>query len=729
MIAAGFISTQGGGCNPLNPMKANIPKSSAQAALNISRHIKVILCGIITLGCVSAARGQGFETPPPEIVSAWKLNAENLVVVFRHDGNFFLVDGEAAHPGVERGSFEWDKETGAFSVDVDVDTNGDAGFSHPGAATSISIAGNTLNYIVPGEGSFPFTRIVSTASAIVGSWAIPGEKFAVTFLADGTYYLAEETNDIPFGYTGIEKGNYTWNSSTKSFTATAAIDTNGDVGVNGITLGDGITVNITGNKLVFDDGAEVTDLYRVLTNPTPIRLPDFGAGRLADFVQTSNSAPAPLPFNELNEDAPYTAEAFVEQPVGATAPTIRIGSGTPIVLEEYDPGAGEFDIEQGFPSLAELNSFLPFSSAMQFKDGTGTANLTSAPSPGTFPTTPKILLRAGDTWNSGVYRFGENEVLEWTLPAGFTASEYVTRIEVSNSNTGDDVFVAKLQGEVTFVDLAGRLESGKTYDVEISFYRIGSSTTAGTGVFAGKQGMAFSASITTLKVKSPVAAGAPSIFEQPVSQAGTPGSPLLLTVGINEGAFRTATFRWFKDNQEIVGQTGNCLFIPGFDPDEHAGVYRVVVTNSANVAESEPAIVGSPYAAWRSGFFTPAQLADPAVSGDDADFDNDGIETLLEFILGASPIVPDPNRLKDATSTPTAGGRNLVFSYDRKTVANGISQVIETSSTLTGTWTPAVHGVNGVVITTATLDANTQRVIATIPSTKTMLFVRINATR
>jgi hypothetical protein len=37
--------------------------------------------------------------------------------------------------------------------------------------------------------------------------------------------------------------------------------------------------------------------------------------------------------------------------------------------------------------------------------------------------------------------------------------------------------------------------------------------------------------------------------------------------------------------------------------------------------------------------------------------------------------------------------------------------------------------VAGVVITTVDLDANNQRVTATIPSTQTMLFVRLKATR
>jgi hypothetical protein len=712
-------------------MIANIPKSSAKAAMDIPRYIAVIPCGLIALCWASVAKAiePVIQTPPPEIVSAWKFNTADVVVVFRYDGTFYVVDAEAGHPGVERGTFGWDKETGAFSVDVIVDTNGDAGLSHPNGATSISITGNTLNYTVAGEGTFPFTRVVNTASAIVGSWAIPGEKFSVTFLANGTYYLSEETNDIPFGYTGIEKGNYTWNSSTKSFTATAAIDTNGDVGVNGITLGDGVTVNITGNSLVFFDGQESTALIRITTNPTPIRLPDFGAVRIADYSQTSNATPVPIALDPGDESYPYTAEAFVEASVGATAPTIKVGAGTPIPLEPDDE-PGSFYIEQGFASLAEINAFLPASSAVQFKNGAATANMTAGASI-TFPSIPKIKVRDGASWNNGIYRFGGDEVLEWTLPDGFVASKYVTQIAVYDPVADIDVVDdAILQGDVTFLDLSGKLEPGKQYEVELEFYRIDGSTTAGTGIFAGKQGYLLSDSITTFRVRSlPDTAQAPSIHEQPVSQSGTPGSPLLLQAGINGDAFPTATFKWFKDSQSIDGQSGNSLFIPSFDPDAHSGIYKVVVTNPKGVAESDSVIVGPPYPTWKSAFFSPAQLADPAASGDHADFDNDGIDNLLEFVLGGNPIVPNPNLLKGATTTPAASGRNLVFSYDRKKAANGIAQVIETSSTLTGTWTPAVHGVNGVVITTANLDANTQRVTATIPGTQDMLFVRLRAAR
>jgi len=943
--------------------------------MNRFRRIAAILCGITNLFFAHTAKAQNFLSPSPEIVSAWKFNSGDFLVVFGNDGEFHVVDADPVNPGMERGTFEWDDETGAFSVNVIVDTNGDAGLSHPGAATSVSITGNTLNYTIVGEGTFSFTRVVNTASAIVGSWVAAGERISVTFLADGNYYHSEEINDIPFACMGIEMGSYTWNSSTKAFAATAAIDTNGDVGVNGITAGDGVTVNITGNKMVFFDGVESITLFRITTNPTPLRLPDFGTVRYAEYNQTSNSAPALKPFNEAQESYPYYAEAFVDPAVGATAPTFKIGTGTPIVMDADPEDPASFYVEQGFATLAELNALLPASTAVQFKNGTAIANLTTGASL-TFPSIPRILVGSGASWSNSVYRFGDNEVLQWTLPTGFVASNYLTVLNIIDPATGQDVVDAELHGDVTFYDLGGKLEPGKQYEVELEFYRIDTSTTAGNGVFTGKQGYTLSASSTFFKIRSRnVFPEGPSIFEQPVSQAGTTGSPLLLTVGINEGAFPFSTFQWFRNNQEMEGQTGNCLYIPSFNPDDHSGRYKVVVSNSQGQTESNlasvgrvgtetgqvqnivaykrkiseqqsasllapigaafdarvegigitatfpsnnitltkpggssvplildgdhwdaetdfssfsalqtafpngvyqinigsdsvpinlsatnypnqplvtssvgtwvngklqitasqaaagftltsnsttgdgfvdlnvidiatdsdiiyevantnpsdpdfvsatinpnqltlgksyevevefdevvdsanlfnqtwgtppdgtasafgllstttvftlevvPDPVGNLYTLWRARFFTPTQLANPAISGDEVDFDNDGIANILEFVLGGSPIVSNPNLLKDATSVPTAGGQNLVFSYDRKTEANGIGQVIETSSTLTGTWTPAVHGLAGVVITTVDLDANNQRVTATIPSTQTMLFVRLKAIR
>jgi hypothetical protein len=45
-----------------------------------------------------------------------------------------------------------------------------------------------------------------------------------------------------------------------------------------------------------------------------------------------------------------------------------------------------------------------------------------------------------------------------------------------------------------------------------------------------------------------------------------------------------------------------------------------------------------PFAAWKNIHFTPAQQADPAISGDDADPDQDGASNRQEFLAGTDPL-------------------------------------------------------------------------------------------
>ena len=918
--------------------------------------------------CLARAYAQ-HESAAPEIVSAWKLNSENLIAVFHYDGTYHIVDSDPTHPGMERGTFTWNKDSSAFAVNTIVDTNGDAGFSHNTTAT-VSISGNTLNYVVPGEEPFPFTRIIDTTSAIAGAWVIPGEKVSVTFLADNSYYFVQEANNIPFGYTGIERGTYIWNSTTKAFTTTvAAIDTNGDVGLSGIASG--VTINITGNSLVFFDGEESTTLLRITTNTTPLQLPDYGVIRFSSSIQTSSANPALLPFSVANDTYPYFSEAFVDADVGATAPTVKIGAGAPIALN--DEGGGSFINEGEFSSLSNLNAFLPNSTTIQFKNGSATAaNLTTGTAANGFPTVPRILSTDGGSWVSGVYQFGENEVLRWTLPTGFLASQYITTLQVSDPDTGDAVASAELQGDVTYYDLGGKLDPTKQYEVELEFYRIDSTATTGTGVFNGKRGYALTASSTFFEVRSrnvfPVA---PSIYGQPVSQPGTTNAPLLLTVGINDEAFPFSTFQWFRNNVPMEGQTGNSLYIPSFSMALNSGRYRlkalstgVTVSssiayagNSSNLtrgverliirkrkvsqqqtsstladfgagfaarvegfgitstfpassisfrkpdtstvalaldgdhwdaetdfasvtalqasfpngtysinfgADSVPINMGgttypnqplvtaskgtwnggklritaseaaagftlttnsttgngfisvdligsngddlvevtahttpiepdfavatvagglltvgqtyeveaefdntldssdmsvnswatddsfafgilstttvfnievvpdpsrSPYTTWQSGFFNSTQLANPAISGDLADFDNDGIPNLLEYLFGGNPTLPSSGLLPTLSKAP--GSSSLTFTYKRKIASIGVTQVIEHSTNLTNAWGPAIHSQSGVTIATTAVpgDATVEQVTVTIPSTSTSRFVRLKASR
>jgi hypothetical protein len=72
-----------------------------------------------------------------------------------------------------------------------------------------------------------------------------------------------------------------------------------------------------------------------------------------------------------------------------------------------------------------------------------------------------------------------------------------------------------------------------------------------------------------------------------------------------------------------------------------------------------------PYSAWRSTRFTPAQLADPLVSGDTADPDADGLANLLEYAFGLEPLSADsPATASDRLPSNGLDAQNhLTLSY------------------------------------------------------------------
>lgn len=258
------------------------------------RPIRRLALLLAAAGLSPLATGQTIPELPPEIVSAWQAVGENALLIFRHDGTYHMAQDSATEPGMERGRFTWDKATSAFSAVTVVDTNGEGGLSHPNGATTLTITGNTLTYAVSGEGSFTFSRVTNTASAIVGSWFVPGENFTVTFLADGTYFQTEETSDPPYAHDGMERGTYSWNAATKILTASATTDTNGDVGLSGIR--EGLTLTISGNSMLIPDGDTTLELRRITQIPAPLTVRnDFEVDQFANYQQTSAATPSLLP--------------------------------------------------------------------------------------------------------------------------------------------------------------------------------------------------------------------------------------------------------------------------------------------------------------------------------------------------------------------------------------------------------------------------------------------------
>ncbi|MEY4568899.1 MAG: hypothetical protein RLZZ398_338 [Verrucomicrobiota bacterium] len=561
-----------------------------------SRFTRATAFGIViasaTLLLPHLALSQSIPEIPAQILSAWKSNSGNALLIFRHDGTYFQVQDDATRPGMERGTFTWNKATNAFSATTLRDTNGESGLSHPAGATVLSISGNTLTYTVAGEGSFTFSRVVNTASAIVGSWFIPGDPTTVTFLADGTYYSTEEEDDAPFGYDGMERGTYSWNSSTKVLTATPITDTNGDTGLSSLLAG--FTATIVGNAMTVPDDGETTVLRRITQIPTPLNVEnDFEVDKFANYRQTSTANPSLLPVPvPIGGDSPFWGEAYVDDFILETGGTLTIASQSPRNFV-FDEDEWEIDVE--YSNLSALNhaSAFPDGANYVFACVGGSATL-SYPAGGTFPAVPKIVGDAENgMWSAGEYFLGQNQTLIWNPHTNYDSSTLVTVLSVVDQDTGEELLEETvIQGDITSYDFSGKLTPGVAYDVELEHVKIASSTTAGTGPFAGKLGYALYNSNTRFTMVAPEEPFVgPFITQQPISQLPAAGTHVTLTVGTG-GEDHTLTYQWFKDDEEIPGQTGNSLSIKNYSNTADGGTYTVEVTNAEGAATSNPATLG-----------------------------------------------------------------------------------------------------------------------------------------
>ena len=92
-----------------------------------------------------------------------------------------------------------------------------------------------------------------------------------------------------------------------------------------------------------------------------------------------------------------------------------------------------------------------------------------------------------------------------------------------------------------------------------------------------------------------------------------------------------------------------------------------------------------PYAIWKLSKFSTAELADPTISGDSADPDQDGITNLMEYTLALNPLSPDANGLP----TTSQQGGYLTMTYRLNKQATDVLVVVEASADLTAnSWFP-----------------------------------------
>ncbi len=112
------------------------------------------------------------------IVGSWVIGDSttadsSAIATFFPNGTYLMAfDGPVTmteSKGIERGTYTWNSGTGAFTATTLLDTNGTAGFSHPGGSATLTVSGNTLTY-TDSTGPVTATRVVApplSASATV----------------------------------------------------------------------------------------------------------------------------------------------------------------------------------------------------------------------------------------------------------------------------------------------------------------------------------------------------------------------------------------------------------------------------------------------------------------------------------------------------------------------------------------------------------------------------------
>ena len=92
------------------------------------------------------------------------------------------------------------------------------------------------------------------------------------------------------------------------------------------------------------------------------------------------------------------------------------------------------------------------------------------------------------------------------------------------------------------------------------------------------------------------------------------------------------------------------------------------------------------YSAWRSTQFTPSELADPSISGDFVDRDNDRVGTFFEYLTGGSPYLTEPDQLPSLEEVDVGSGPQRALKVRISKRISGEELDIERSSNLAD-WT------------------------------------------
>ena len=136
-----------------------------------------------------------------------------------------------------------------------------------------------------------------------------------------------------------------------------------------------------------------------------------------------------------------------------------------------------------------------------------------------------------------------------------------------------------------------------------------------------------------------------------------------------------------------------------------------------------------PYQLWQQSNFSPVELADPAISGDTADPDGDGLPNLAEFAFNTNPKTADSSGLPVMGTVNVGGSDYLTISYEQVLFNTDITCTVQVSDNLT-TWSSGPGFTAPVSVVDHGDGMETITVRDTTPiSSATSRFIRVHISR
>jgi uncharacterized delta-60 repeat protein len=253
---------------------------------------------------------------------------------------------------------------------------------------------------------------------------------------------------------------------------------------------------------------------------------------------------------------------------------------------------------------------------------------------------------------------------------------------VAGLNTFVNDFALQPDGRLVFGSNVGQSGIGGTSN---SIWRVfaGLSELPGTIQWSTVVTNANEGSAATLTVTR--VGGAAGALE--VNFATVPG-----TAGANDFTSVSGTLRWA--NGETASKTVQILtasdpeiegtesvFVNLGQPLVGAAMLGNIQQIRLNITEAV-----SGFASWQAANFTPAELANPAISGDSADPDLDGINNLLEYAFGLPPKLPSTTGVPTGAISSVGGVNYLTLTFRRRMPLADLTYTPQTGGAVTGTW-------------------------------------------